>query len=93
MKLVDSPRQRIKSVTFDLLTDRTLPNILLGAFLTATIQWLVGLVPLAFVAISFVAWQLFVLVFAVADEVKQAIEEEKQRLLSPADHSDFYGIE
>lgn len=93
MKLVDSPRERFRTVTWDLLTDKTLPNILLGAFLTSSIQFIVGIVPLGFLLLSFVAWGASVLTYAVADEVKQTIEEEKNRLLSPEDQTDFYGIE
>lgn len=93
MKLVDSPRERFRTVTWDLLTDKTLPNILLGAFLTASVQFFVGIVPISFVLLSFAAWQVFVFIYAVADEVQGRIEEEKNRLLSPEDQTDYYGIE
>lgn len=93
VKLVESPRERVKAVTLDLLTDRSLPNILLGMFLTSFIQWLVGMVPFAFMALSFLAWQASVFVYAVADEVREKIEEAKNRLLDPEDVSEFYGIE
>ena len=93
MKLVESPRERFKAVTLDLLTDRSLPNILLGMFLTSLIQYVVGMVPFAFMALSLLAWQASILTYAVADEVREKIEEAKNRLLDPADTSDYYGIE
>lgn len=93
MRTFESPVDRAKAVTFDLVTDRTLPNILLGAFLTSAIQLVVGMVPVSFPIISAGAWVLSVGVYSIADEVREAIEEEKNRLLSPEDACDYYGIE
>lgn len=85
LSLVETPWDRFKEVTFDLFTDKTLPNILLGAFLTALMQYAIGMVPLVFPVVAGVFWQGSVLLYAIFDEIKRQIEERKARLLDPDD--------
>lgn len=91
MRLVESPRERLYEVTLGLFSDRTLPNVLLGAFLTSLLQLAVGTVPWTLAALAGLLWALSVGVYAAVDEVRRAIEERKNRLLDP--ESEFYGIE
>lgn len=82
MKTFDSPRDRLQTVTLGLISHKSGPNILLGLFLGAAVQnaaptpawWVVG---------SGLLWAASVLAYSVADEVRQAIEEERRRLLDP----------
>lgn len=84
MKTFETPRDRLKTVTFGLVRDGSLPNILLGLMLGAGIQtlsptdwwWVLG---------AAVAWALSVVAYSVVDEIIEAIEDEKNRLLDPQD--------
>jgi len=91
MKLRESPRDRLKEVTLGLISDQSGPNVLLGAAVTASLQSVTGLTPWWWGAITTAAWAASVVAYAVADEVKAAIEEQKKKVLS--DESDYYGIE
>lgn len=79
MRLVESPRDRLYDVTLGLAAHRSLPNILLGAFLGSSIQLVVGMVPWTFPAVSGVLWALSVLLYAVADELQEAIAEQRRK--------------
>lgn len=83
MKLVESPRDRLETVTLGLVADRTLPNVLLGAALTASIQLSVGMVGWPLPAVSAACWLLSVVLYAWADEVKAALEERRRRESNP----------
>lgn len=87
----ERPRERAREVTIELLSDHTLPNILLGAFITATIQYAVDLVPLVFMLATGGTWICSIVIYAYVDQVRQAIEEAKRETLS--DESDYRGIE
>lgn len=89
--MFDSPRERLKTVTLDLFSDKTLPNIILGAHLTAILQFIVGMVSLKFVAATGTTWIISIIIYAYVDEFKRKIEEAKRKTLS--DESDYYGIE
>lgn len=83
MRLTESPRDRFREVTIGLAAHRSLPNILLGAFLTSCIQLIVGMVGWAFPAVSGALWLCSVLVYAVADEVLEAIKERRRKENDP----------
>lgn len=91
MKLVDSPRDRLKTVTLGLISHKSGPNVIAGIFLSAVIQAAAGFTPWWYVVLAGVAWTVSILAYAVADEVRSAIEERKNRLLDP--DSEYYGIE
>lgn len=91
MALVESPRDRVRTVTLALASDPALPNIVLGALISAVIQYQVGMAPPGLVVATAVAWTLSVLIYALGDAVVKRIEEEKRQLLAP--ESAFYGIE
>ena len=91
MRLAESPSERLRTVTLGLAADATLSHVLLGAFLTSTIQFAVGMVPWVLPTISGGLWLCSVVLYAVADEFKQRIEEKKQQVLDPA--SSYKGIE
>lgn len=91
MRLVESPRERFRAVTLGLAADATLSHVLLGAFITSLIQFAVGMVPWVLPVVSGVLWAGSVVLYAVADEFLQRIEEKKQQLLDP--ESVYKGIE
>lgn len=91
MQLVETPRDRMKSVGLALFTDPSGPNILLGIFASAALQYAIGMVPITWPVVACIVWIASVVVYAVADELKRAIDERKTRLLEP--ESAFYGIE
>lgn len=91
MKLTESPQERLKSVGLVLFTDPSGPNILLGALVSATLQYVIGMVPWTWPAVAGLAWASSVLVYAYVDEVQTSIEERRNRLLDP--ESAYYGIE
>lgn len=96
MRLVKSPRGRLYDVTLGLAAHRSLPNILLGAFLGSSIQLVVGMVPWTFPAVSGALWALSVVLYAVADELQEAIEEQRRKENDPwrlEDVDDPYGVE
>lgn len=84
METFESPLDRLKTVTFGLVGDKSGPNILLGLFLGAAIQtaapselwWAVG---------AGSAWAASVVAYSVVDELQEAIEEQKYRLLDPVE--------
>lgn len=84
MRTFESPVDRFKAVTLGLVSHKSGPNIMLGIFVGAAIQ---TLAPSAWwwVALSGAAWGASVLVYSVVDEVLEAIEEQKNRLLDPVD--------
>lgn len=84
MQTFESPRDRLKTVTLGLLTDKSGPNIFLGLFLGALVQTMAP-TPWWWVAGAGGIWAMSVFTYSVVDEVLQAIEEEKNRLLDPAD--------
>lgn len=87
-KFQDSPWERLTALCVDLFVSPTLPNIILGAAITATIQTLYGLVPLGFTLGTWTAWVLSLVVYAVGDEVVRAYHAASQEL-----DSDDRGIE
>lgn len=89
--MFNSPKERIKTVTLDLFSDKTLPNIILGAHITAILQYIVGIVSFTFLSATGIAWIVSIIIYAYVDEIKQKIEEAKRETLS--DESDYYGIE
>lgn len=91
MRLNESPKERLKGVTLGLLSDKSGPNVILGVFVTAFLQALTGRAPWSWAAAGFTAWVVSVLVYSVADEVSERIEEQKNKVLS--DESDYPGIE
>lgn len=91
MKLNDSPKERLKGVTLGLLSDKSGPNVILGVFVTAFLQSIIGRAPWSWAAVSGFVWVVSVLAYSVADEVSERIEEQKNKVLS--DESDYRGIE
>lgn len=89
--MFESPKERAKTVTLDLLSDRTLPNIILGAHLTAILQFIVGAVSIEFVAATGITWIISIVIYSYVDKFKQKVEEAKRKTLS--EESDYYGIE
>lgn len=85
------PRERAKHVSLNVFSDEAFPNILLGAWITSTIQYLVGIVPVSFSIVSFFAWIVSVFIYAYIDHIRQTIEEKKRETLSR--DSDYWGIE
>jgi len=81
-RFTDSPGDRVVDLSKSLFLDPTLPNILLGTAITATIQRAVGVVPLRFVVLSWVAFVAAVGVYAVGNEIVHALQtvaEEAQK--------------
>lgn len=98
MRLVESPRERLAEVTIGLATSPALSHVLLGAFLAATLQALLGDGSAAVAVASGLLWVLSVGLYAVADELVERIEEEERLdawkdLIGGPDDSEFYGIE
>lgn len=91
MKLHESPSERLKTVTLGLFSDQSGPNVVLGVFITAALQAATGRAPWWWAAASGAVWALSVAVYALVDEVRQAIEERKNRVLD--EESEYYGIE
>lgn len=91
MKLVESPRERLKSVTLGLATDQSGPNVVAGIFFGAVFTTLAGMTPTWYPALPGLGWLASIIIYAYADEVKQEIEERRNRLLEP--ESEYYGIE
>lgn len=91
MKLVNSPRERLKTVTLGLVSHKSGPNVVAGIFLGAVIQALAGFTPWWYVLLAGGAWGVSIVAYAVADEVRSTIEEQKNRLLEP--ESEYRGIE
>lgn len=91
MKLVESPRDRLRSVTLGLFADKSGPNVVAGIFVGGVLQALAGFSPWWWPILTGFVWLLWVLIYAVADELQQAIQERKNRLLDP--ESQYYGIE
>lgn len=91
MKLTESPLDRIKTVTLGLFAHKSGPNVVAGIFVGGVLQSLAGFVPWWWSILTGFVWVAWVLVYAVADEVKEQIEEQKNRLLEPESH--YYGIE
>lgn len=87
-KFQDSPWERLTGLAADLFVSPTLPNIILGAAITATIQVLYGLVPLGFTVGAWIAWVLSLVVYAVGDEILRAYQAASQEL-----DSEDWGIE
>lgn len=91
MKLDENPRERLRSVGLALFTDPSGPNILLGILTSAVLQFLIGMVPVTWPVVAAMAWGASVVTYAYVDAVRQAIEEERNRLLEA--ESRYYGIE
>lgn len=91
MKLRESPRDRLKTVTLGLLAHKSGPNVVAGIALGALLQAIAGFSPWWWPLLTGAVWALWILVYALADEVKAQIEERKNQLLSP--ESEYYGIE
>lgn len=91
MGLTDSPRDRLAEVTLGLFAHKSGPNVVAGVAITAVLQAAAGFTSWWWAGLATVVWAAWVLVYAVADEVQQAIEERENRRLSP--ESDYYGIE
>lgn len=79
-QLTDSPRERLKGLLLSMLADKTLPNIVLGALITASIQYKVGLVPLEFVIATIVAWILTIGIYIIGDEVVTALKAASEEM-------------
>lgn len=79
-KFSDSPWERVTGLVGDLFVSPTLPNIVLGASITASIQALFGMVPLGFVAGSWAIWLVTVLVYAIGDELRTAYKAASNTL-------------
>lgn len=91
MKLVESPTDRLKTVTLGLFAHKSGPNVVAGIFISGLLQAVAGFSPWWWAVLSGAVWIAWVTVYAVADEVQQSIREQKNRLLDP--ESEFYGIE
>lgn len=91
MKLTESPRDRFRTVTLGLFAHKSGPNVIAGAAITAILQAVAGFSPWWWAALTVAVWLAWVLIYAVADEVQQRIEEQRNRLLAP--ESQYYGIE
>lgn len=91
MKLKESPRDRIKTVTLGLLAHKSGPNVVAGIALGGILQVIAGFSPWWWAALTTAVWIAWILVYAVADEIQQQIEERKNQLLAP--ESRYYGIE
>lgn len=88
-KFTDSPVERVEELGIQMFASPMLPNILLGAALTASIQRAVGMVPLVFVIVTWVAWVIAVVVFALGDEIIYAYQASKKTF----DDDEPWGIE
>lgn len=69
-KFASDPRERLFELLSTMLVDVTVPNIVLGFTLTATVQGHFGMVPADFVGAAWALWFGSVLFYMVADEVK-----------------------
>ena len=81
-RFTESPHERVVSLLASMLTDRTLPNVVLGAAVTSTLQNAVGSVSATFTVLTWCAWLASVLVYAVGNEVVYAIKaaQEENRI-------------
>lgn len=91
MKLQESPRDRLATVTLGLLAHKSGPNVVAGIALGGILQTAAGFSPWWWGLLTTTVWVVWILVYAIADEVQQQIEERKNRRLSPT--SEYYGIE
>lgn len=86
-----SPLERAKTVTLGLLAHKSGPNVMAGIAVGGVLQAIAGFSPWWWAALTVVTWIVWITLYAVADAVKQQIEERKNRLLNP--ESQYYGIE
>lgn len=91
MQLTESPRDRFKTVTLGLLAHKSGPNVIAGIAIGGVLQALAGFSPWWWAALTVGVWSAWVVMYAVADEIQQRIEEKRNRLLEP--ESRYYGIE
>lgn len=91
MKLRDSPQERLKEVTLGLISHKSGPNVILGAFVTACLQSLTGRAPPSWAIVTGFAWALSVLLYAISDEIREQIEQRKRETLDR--ESAYRGIE
>lgn len=83
MQTFESPVDRVKSVTLDLFRHRSGPNIMLGIFVGAFMQW-VSPTQLLWVVGTAIAWAASVIVYSIVDELMAYWEEQqRQRDLLP----------
>lgn len=85
MQTFERPIERAKTVTLGLGTDQSGPNVVAGIFITATLQAATGRAPWWWPAVAGFAWGTSVVIYSLADEIREQIEEEKNRLLDPID--------
>lgn len=91
-KFKDNPRERLKGLILSLASDPTLPNAVAGGVIVTGIGAVYGYVPLLGFLTNLSAWILTLVVYAVGDEVRVALEaiaEEK----SQTDDSNNPGIQ
>lgn len=69
-KFASNPRERLWELLSTMLVDVTVPNIVLGFALTASVQSYFGMVPVRFSWAAWGVWVGSVLFYMVADEVK-----------------------
>ena len=70
----DHPWERIGGLLLSIISDRTLPNVMVGAFLTSQINYMAGAAPRLARDLTFIAFVLSVLFHGIADEVTTALQ-------------------
>lgn len=73
-KFKQHPWQRIGGLLLSMIADRTLPNVMIGAFLTSQINYMAGAAPQMARDLTFIAFILSVLFHGIADEITQALK-------------------
>lgn len=79
-QFTDSPGDRLKTLVLGLVSDPTLPNIVLGFLIGALVNYVAGHGPAAVVAWSILAYALSILLYVVGDEVRTALEAASKEL-------------
>lgn len=91
-EFTDDPRERLKGLLLSLASDPTLPNATAAGVIVTAIGAMYGYVPLLGFLTNLSAWVVTLIVYAVGDEVRvalEAISEEK----SQTDDSNNPGIQ
>lgn len=70
----DHPWERIGGLLLSMIADRTLPNVMVGAFITAQINYMAGAAPKMARDLTFIAFIASVLFHGIADEITTALK-------------------
>lgn len=79
MAFVESPLDRIKSVTLGLAAHKSGPNVAAGLFMGALAQFLNGSVGPRYVLLTGAIWTSTIGVYAISDEVASRIQERRRQ--------------